>query len=122
MPDWLYQPTTWKRNLEGAGWPAAGRLRAHNIRLVWTRRAVCDRHDIYDFIERHNPAAAALLDRKISLIADQLLRHPELGRPGRVAGTREFVVRHHYLLVYDASANLVRILRLLHTARNWPPA
>ncbi len=31
------------------------------------------------------------------------------------------VVHPNYILVYDVTDNLVRILRVLHVARPWPP-
>ncbi len=44
-----------------------------------------------------------------------------MGRPGRVPGTREWVVHRNYMLIYDQTDTEVRILRLLHAARQWPP-
>jgi plasmid stabilization system protein ParE len=53
--------------------------------------------------------------------AEILTGFPEMGRPGRVSGTRELLAHRHYLLIYRIRGNTVQILRLLHTARQWPP-
>jgi len=39
---------------------------------------------------------------------------------GRVAGTRELIVHPNYLILYDVTADTVRILRILHAAMRWP--
>lgn len=55
---------------------------------------------------------------------DRLERSPLSGRPGRVSGTREIVVRKlSYIIVYRLSTkNRVEILRVIHAARLWPEA
>nr|WP_308937255.1 type II toxin-antitoxin system RelE/ParE family toxin [Duganella sp. 1411] len=35
-------------------------------------------------------------------------------------GTRELVVHRHYALIYKVVGDQVYILRILHTARQWP--
>lgn len=52
--------------------------------------------------------------------ASYLLAHPALGRLGRVAGTRELVAHQNYILVHDLAGDSLRILRVLHAARQWP--
>jgi plasmid stabilization system protein ParE len=42
------------------------------------------------------------------------------GTPGRVSGTRELLVHPSYLMVYDVIDDIVRILAIIHTARQWP--
>ena len=44
--------------------------------------------------------------------------HPEIGRPGRVRGTCEFVITGTpYLAAYRFAGDVVTVLRLLHGAR-----
>lgn len=92
------------------------------MELFWTPEAIHDRDDIYDHIEADNPAAALTLDELFSEKASRLVDHPDLGRPGRVAGTRELVVHRNYILVYDLAGDRLRALRVLHAAQQWPPA
>ena len=50
-----------------------------------------------------------------------LLQFTEGGRPGRVEGTRELVVRRTpYIVAYRVEKDCVRILRILHSAQLWP--
>ncbi|MBJ7314312.1 type II toxin-antitoxin system RelE/ParE family toxin [Rugamonas sp. CCM 8940] len=90
------------------------------IELFWTSEAIQDRDDIYDYIETHNPAAALALDELFEEKAGRLVDHPGLGKPGRAVGTRELVAHQNYILVYDTAGDLVRVLRVLHAARQWP--
>jgi len=89
--------------------------------LFWTPEAAQDRDEIYNYIEADNPAAALALDELFSEKASRLVDHPGLGRPGRIAGTRELVAHRNYILVYDVAGESVRMLRVLHAARQWPP-
>lgn len=91
------------------------------MKLVWTRQAHADRKKIREYIVQHAPAAALALDELFSEKASLLIDHPNLGRTGRVPGTRELVAHRNYILVYDLSGDAVRVLRLLHAARQWPP-
>jgi len=90
------------------------------MRLHWTHRARAARRAIYDYIEAGNPAAALALDERFRKEATRLLTYPDSGRKGRAAGTRELVVHRHYIMVYDIVGDMVRVLRVLHTARQWP--
>lgn len=91
------------------------------MKLAWTRPAAADRREIRAYIAQDNPSAALALDELFSGKAARLIAHPLLGRPGRVAGTRALVVHPHYVLVYDVAGDMVRVLGVLHTARQWPP-
>ena len=91
------------------------------MRLVWTEPASLDQKEIREYIAQDNPAAALALDELISEKASRLIDHPGLGRPGRVTGTRELIAHQNYILIYDITQDLVRVLRVLHAARQWPP-
>ena len=90
------------------------------MKLAWSALARHDRQAILDYIGRENPAAAIALDRLVAHRAGQLKDNPHLGRTGRVAGTRELIVHPNYLILYDVTADTVRILRILHAAMRWP--
>ena len=89
--------------------------------LFWTPEAIQDREDIYDYIEADNPMAALDLDELFEAKAALLIEHPHLGRLGRVPGTRELVAHRNYVLIYDVAGDMVRVLNVVHAARQWPP-
>lgn len=90
------------------------------MRVIWTPEALQDRTDIWDYIATDNPRAAARMDELFSDAAAKLVNHPKLGRPGRIAGTRELVVHENYRLIYELDGETVWVLVLIHVARKWP--
>lgn len=87
----------------------------------WTPRALRDVTDVTGRIRAEDPQAADRLRDRVVLIASQTLpAQPMIGRPGRVADTREFVVYASYILVYRVKGNALDILAFRHTARTWP--
>jgi toxin ParE1/3/4 len=89
--------------------------------LEWRAAARADLLAIVDYISDDNPEAAQQLKDDIEAKVAKLPEHPKLYRPGRVAGTREMVVRRNYVVVYVEDARAVSILRVLHAAQQWPP-
>jgi toxin ParE1/3/4 len=91
------------------------------MRLEWSIFARADRDAIFDYIEADSPQAAIAVDDRIREQVETLARFPESGRPGRVEGTRELVIhRTPYIAAYRIAGSTVRILRVLHGARQWP--
>lgn len=84
--------------------------------------ALADREAIMAFIAADNAAAAIELDQEFEDKAENARQRPTLYKAGRVKGTRELVVRPNYVIVYHVLADAVEILRVLHTAQQWPPA
>ena len=89
--------------------------------LEWRQAARADLLAIIDYISDDNPEAAEQLKDNIEAKVAKLAKHPKLYRPGRVAGTREMVVRMNYVVVYAEDVRTVSILRVLHAAQQWPP-
>lgn len=89
--------------------------------LQWSEFARIDLLKIVDYIAEDNPDAAQRVKDDIEIKAEKLSEFPKLGRPGRIDGTRELVAWSNYILVYQADALTVRILRVLHAAQQWPP-
>ena len=90
--------------------------------LEWLELARADLLAIVDYISDDNPDAAQRLKDDIEAKAEQLPGFPKMGRPGRVEGTRELVAWANYIIVYQDDPFYVRILRVLHAARQWPPS
>ena len=91
------------------------------MKIVWSLFAVEDRTGIFDYIEQDDPSTAINVDERIMEQTEKLTQFPELGRPGRVEGTRELVVnRTPFIVIYCIQKGTIRILRILHSAQAWP--
>jgi len=89
--------------------------------LEWRPAARADLLAIVDHVADDNPDAARRLQTEIEARVAQLPDHPRLYRRGRVPGTREMVVRTNYIVICSDNLHSIRILRVLHAARLWPP-
>ncbi|MBB5144796.1 type II toxin-antitoxin system RelE/ParE family toxin [Desulfovibrio intestinalis] len=90
------------------------------MNLIWSPQSLEDRKQIYAFIFEHDNQAADALDDLFDNQANRLLTFSEMGKPGRIKGTRELVVHKHYLLVYTCSPGAIRVVTVLHTSRQYP--
>jgi plasmid stabilization system protein ParE len=88
----------------------------------WRKAARADLQAIIDYISDANEDAAQRLKDEIETKVSGLPDHPRRYRPGRVAATREMLVRPNYVVVYSEGSKGVVVLRILHAARQWPPA
>jgi toxin ParE1/3/4 len=89
------------------------------MRLVFAAPAERDLDRIVEHIALDNPDAAENVYRAIIGCAERLADFPELGRIGRLPGTRELPVPSlPYLIVYEVAAKTVTILAVFHGARD----
>ncbi len=89
--------------------------------VVWSRRAI--RHLIYlrEYIQKDSAQNAALVSKRILKAADLLERHPEMGRPGRVVGTRELIVPDTpYIIPYRVRRERLELIAVFHGRQKWP--
>jgi toxin ParE1/3/4 len=91
------------------------------MKIIWSPQARDDLLNIYRHIAADNPSAARALHERITSRVTSLLETPHIGRPGRVAGTRELVIAGtSYIVPYRFVGDVLQILRVYHTAQNWP--
>ena len=91
------------------------------MKILWTRLAIADMDAAHDHIAEENPSAAAGVLERIKKSVAMLLRHPRLGRAGRVVGTRELVVSGTpFVIPYRIKTGRIEILAVIHSARSWP--
>jgi toxin ParE1/3/4 len=88
---------------------------------IWAPEAIDDLASLRVFIAEDNPAAAQRVIFHILHNVESLLsKHPEMGRPGRVPGTRELVIpKTPFIVPYRIQGNAIQVLRAYHSARRW---
>ena len=89
------------------------------MQVRWTSAALRRRAAIIEYIAQDNPEAALQLDADIAMAARKLLQFPMMGRCGRLPGTREWLVRKNYLLVYLPDAMGITVLGVMHVAQDF---
>ena len=91
------------------------------MRLVWSRYAERDADAIEEHIAQDRPATAVEVRDQIELQIRRLKDFPEMGRKGRVRGTRELVIAGlPWIVVYRVTGDTIEVARVLHGAQQWP--
>jgi len=80
-----------------------------------------DRDEIFEYIAQFDAAAADRIDRRFQEAVRRLEDYPFSARPGEIPKTRELIPHPRYRIVFQVDEDLVQILSVLHTARQWPP-
>ena len=90
------------------------------LRVRWLPNASANLATIIDYIAERNDVAASRLQDDIERVTSQLPQHPYLYRVGRLAGTREIVVHHNYVIVYRILPTVIEIVSVLHSRQRYP--
>lgn len=91
------------------------------MRILWTNRARRQLSAIVDYILLDDPSAAEHVYETINHSVDRLATFSEMGRPGRVRGTRELVIPGlPYIIPYRLQGQVIEVLAIFHAARRWP--
>jgi toxin ParE1/3/4 len=91
------------------------------VQVRWLRRALKNLGEEAEYIAHDDPESAARIVERIATSVERRASYPALGRPGRVAGTRELVIAGTAFVVpYRVRGETVEILRIFHGARKWP--
>lgn len=89
--------------------------------IEWSLPALDDLAEIAMLLRQEDAGLAESMVRRIFASAELLSPYPLAGRVGRVASTRELVVRRSpYLLVYLVEEARVVVVRVLHERKDWP--
>jgi toxin ParE1/3/4 len=91
------------------------------MKPVWTRSAIRDLASAREYIALVNPDTAREIALRIVDATERIIQFPEIGRTGRMKGTRELVVSGtQYLIVYRLKKTAIHFLRVLHGRQEWP--
>jgi toxin ParE1/3/4 len=91
------------------------------VTIVWSPRAVGHLGELRAYIARDRPEAASRVAADLLMAVDRLADLPNLGRPGRVTGTRELVIPNTpYLIAYRVRGDRVEIIGVFHGRQKWP--
>jgi toxin ParE1/3/4 len=92
------------------------------MNIVWSPEAIEDLAALRGYLAEDNPAAARRGVLHLIRNVEQLLPdNPQIGRAGRVPGTRELVIlKTPHIVPYRLQRTTIQILRVYHAARRWP--
>lgn len=92
------------------------------MQIKYLLRAVLDLAEIRAYISTNNPDAAWRVGNRLRESINALTEFPNLGKPGRVFGTREMntpkIGKTTYVVVYRVKREEIQILRVLPGMRD----
>jgi toxin ParE1/3/4 len=90
-------------------------------KVRWGKRALRELGEIDSFVAMQSEDGAELVAKRIDWAVMILSNQPEIGRPGRLAGTRELAVRNTpYIICYRMGGETAWILGIQRGAKSWP--
>jgi toxin ParE1/3/4 len=86
----------------------------------WDAEALLQLDNIVQYTRDRNPAAAERIEQSFQTSVERLCSMPMIGRPGRVPGSREWIVHPNYLIIYRVTEQTIDIIRVLHSRQQYP--
>lgn len=91
------------------------------MKIVWSRRAIGHLTSLRDHIGKDSDSNAARVAQRILQAVELLATQPEMGRPGRLVGTRELVITDTpYVIPYRVRQDRLELIAVLHGRQRWP--
>lgn len=91
------------------------------LAIVLSARFARELKNQISWIAERNTQAAITAQQRVRVAVRRLSLFPELGRPGRIEGTRELSVpRTRFIIAYRTTNVRVEILALRHAKQRWP--
>ena len=91
------------------------------MRVRWTGPAFESLRSHADFIAKDDFEQARRLVLRVNEAVERLKQFASLGRPGRLSGSREWIVSGTpYIIPYRIRADTLELLRILHASQEWP--
>jgi addiction module RelE/StbE family toxin len=91
------------------------------VTIVWSPRAIQHLAHLREYIAHDNPNAANRIASALLEAVKRLAELPNRGRPGRVAGTREWVVpATPYIIPYRLRGDRLEVVAVFHARQKWP--
>jgi toxin ParE1/3/4 len=91
------------------------------MKVVWSSRAVRHLTALRKYIAKDSERSAAGVAKRILDAVDIVKTQPEMGRPGRVLGTRELVIPGTpYVIPYRIRRERLELIAVFHGRQKWP--
>ena len=91
------------------------------MRVRGSRTALRNLDEEAKDIATDGPDGVRTVVQRVLDAVGSLSEQPSLGRPGRVPGTRELVVRKtRYIVPYRVKDDVIEVLRVFHASRRLP--
>lgn len=91
------------------------------MRIKWLRKATKNLDAAASYVAKDDLETAQKMYAHIRKSVEVLIEHPEIGRPGRIFGTRELVISGYpFIVPYRIKGKEVQVLRVFHTSQRLP--
>ena len=91
------------------------------MKIVWSPRAIRHLIHLRAYIQKDSEQNAAVVAQRILQAVELLQTQPEMGRAGRVLGTRELIIPDTpYLIPYRLRRDRLELIAVFHGRQKWP--